>query len=141
MQAARAMLAYRERRLAEGWTVCELCQGLSETADICNTCKRYAADPRIQKASHLLATKPTASLPLLSDDEQRVAKHLAKRYLHEKLQELLPQVLADPTYKLELETVAHCYIAHLLDKPVVEVTSEDLDLLESRVARALGRWK
>ena len=48
--------------------------------------------------------------PLLSEDEHAVAVYLAKQYLMDKLRELLPHVLADPTYKSELESVARCYV-------------------------------
>ena len=141
LQAARALLVFRERKRAEGWEPCATCAALAPGPGLCESCRRYAQEPRVQRASQLLSVRPEAPTPLLSDEERAVAAHLAKQYLMDKLRELLPQVLADPTYKLELETVARCYVAHELGKPVDEVTDADLDVLENRVARALGRWR
>ena len=141
MQAAKAMLAYREQKKAEGWSACKLCGALSPTPELCDTCERYAEDVKVQRASQRLAKDPFEPTPLLSEDERAVAVHLAKGYLMDKLRELLPHVLADPGYKEELEFVARCYVAHELDKPLDEVKDEDLDVLENRVARALGRWR
>ena len=83
---------------------------------------------------------PDQATPLLSDDERAVAVYAAKAYLTEKLQELLPEVLADPAYKPHLEFAARCYLAHLLEKPLTEVSETDLSRLDARIARALGRW-
>ena len=47
-------------------------------------------------ASQALAVDPNADTNGLSDEERNVAVHLAKTYLHQKLSELLPFVLADP---------------------------------------------
>ena len=141
MQAAKAMLAYRSRREAEGWTPCAVCVTLIEEGKLCTVCERYAASPLIRRACHQLAVNPTQETPMLSDDERGVAVYLAKAYLKEKLQELLPQVLADPAFKLPLESAARCYLAHLLEKPLQEVSENDFDRLDARVARALGRWR
>ena len=141
MQAARAMLAYRSRRLAEGWTPCAICDTLIGSGTLCTTCVRYAESRLIRRSSHQLAVDPTQATPLLSDDERQVAVYLARNYLQEKLQELLPQVLADPTYKPHLESAARCYLAHLLEKPLTDVSEEDFDRLDAKVARALGRWR
>ena len=141
MGAAKAMLGYRERRRAEGWQACKLCGALSETRPLCTTCARYATQVQIVRASRVLAADPAVPTPLLSEDERAVAVYLAKRYLMDKLQELLPFVLADPAYKGELEFVARCYVAHELGKTLQEVEPQDLDVLENRVARALGRWR
>ena len=140
MGAAKAMLLYRERRRAEGWEECSLCGALCDTGGLCSTCQRYETEARVQRSSRDLALDPHAPTPLLSEDERRVAVYLAKSYLMDKLRELLPFVLADPTYKSELEFVARCYVAHELDKAIHEIKPEDLDILENRVARALGRW-
>ena len=64
----------------------------------------------------------------------------ARAYLTEKLQELLPQVLADPAYRPHLEFAARCYLAHLLEKRPDDVTETDFSRLDARIARALGRW-
>ncbi len=141
MQAAKAMLAYRSRRLAEGWTPCDICETLIGSGTLCTVCERYALSGLIRSASHQLAVDPRQATPMLSDDERKVAAYLARAYLKEKLQELLPQVLADPTFKPHLESAARCYLAHLLEKPLTDVSEEDLDRLDSRVARALGRWR
>ncbi len=141
MGAAKAMLAYRARRAAEGWTPCLVCDTLTPDAGPCDTCTRYAEEPRVRRASHLLALNPAEDTPLLSDEEREVAVHLAKTYLNEKLQELLPQVLADPAFKPHLESAARCYLAHMLGKSTDNVTDEDFDRLDPRVARALGRWR
>ena len=93
------------------------------------------------RASQVLAADPEAKTPYLSDDERSAAIYLAKAQLHERLHELLPYVLADASYKPELETVAHCYAAHMLGKTLADISQEDLDILDSRVARALGRWR
>ena len=141
MQAAKALLAYRSRREAEGWTPCAVCETLIEKGILCTVCERYAASPLVQQACYQLAVDPTQATPMLSDDERGVAVYLARAYLKEKLQELLPQVLADPAFKLHLESAARCYLAHLLEKPLREVSENDFDRLDARVARALGRWR
>ncbi len=140
LQAARALLAYREKRRAEGWEPCPLCGAMTARATLCESCQRYAEDVRVERAAGLLSVEPQAETPLLSEDERAVAVHLAKTRLLDRLRELLPQVLADPTHKLELEAVARCYVAHELGKTLEAVEDADLDVLEQRVARALGRW-
>lgn len=141
MQAARAMLAYRSRRLSEGWTPCKVCETLVGSGALCTVCTRYSDSLLIRRASYRLALDPAQATPMLSDDERRVAVYLAKAYLEEKLQELLPHVLADPTYKPHLERAARCYLAHLLEKPLSEISDADFDRLDARAARALGRWR
>ena len=141
MQAAKAMLAYRSRRLAEGWTPCAVCETLLERGALCAVCTRYGESRLVQRASHQLALDPAGATPMLSDDERRVAVYLARAYLKEKLQELLPHVLADPTYKPHLESAARCYLAHLLERPLTEISDADFDRLDPRIARALGRWR
>ena len=141
MQAAKAMLAYRSRRLAEGWTPCSICDTLISGGALCTVCERYAQSRLIRRSSHQLAVDPTQATPMLSDDERKVAVYLARAYLTEKLQELLPQVLADPAFKPHLESAARCYLAHLLEKPLAEVSEDDFGRLDARIARALGRWR
>ncbi len=140
MQAARSMLAYRERKLAEGWQACKLCGALSEQ-DTCEACERYKTEPKVIRANELMMEKPLESTPLLSNEERTVAIHLAQENLKETMAELLPFVLADARYKTELEKVSRAYLALRLSKPLVALTDDDLDLLDGRVARALGRWK
>ena len=141
LQTAKALLGYQARRLREGWTECFTCEALTPQAGLCDTCRRYAEQPRVKQASLKLATDPSEPTPLLSEEERAVAVHQAKAYLKDKLNELLPFVLADPAYKPELQAVARCYAAHSLGKLPREVTETDFDILDHRVARALGRWK
>lgn len=141
LQAAEAMLAYRARRRAEGWRPCPICSTLTQGGERCDACERYCRDARVQRGSHTLAVNPDSPTPLLSDDEREAARHLARAYLSEKLQELLPQVLANPAFKPHLESAARCLLAHTLRKPLAEITEDDLDRLEPRIARALGRWR
>ena len=140
MGAAKAMLSWRAAREAEGWRACDVCSGLTPTRGLCVTCARYAEFPKVRTASRTLAVAPSQATPLLSDDERAVAVFQAKAYLSEKVQELLPQVLADPAYKPHLEFAARCYLAHMLDKPLNDVDEDDLSHLDARIARALGRW-
>lgn len=140
MQAARSMLAYRERRLAEGWQACKLCGALSEK-DTCDACERYKKEPKVVRASELMMEKPLEPTPLLSSEERTVAIYLAQEHLKETMAELLPFVLADARYKTELEKSSRAYLALRLSKPLGALTDDDLDLLDGRVARALGRWK
>lgn len=141
MRAAKAMLVWRAQREAEGWVGCAICGALTPQKGLCSTCARYSGSVKIQTASRTLAVAPQSETPLLSDDERAVAVFLAKGYLERRLQELLPQVLADPTYRAHLEHAARCYLAHLLGKPLSDVSEADLSRLDARVARALGRWQ
>ena len=141
MQTAKAMLSWRAAREAEGWRACDVCGGLTPTRGLCVTCARYAEFPKVRTASRTLAVAPGQATPLLSDDERAVAVFQAKAYLAEKVQELLPQVLADPTYKPHLEFAARCFLAHTLGKAVNSLNDDDFSHLDARIARALGRWR
>ena len=81
---------------------------------------------------------PEQPTPLLSDDERAVAVYQARAYLTEKLQELLPQVLADPAYKPHLEFAARCYLAHLLNKPPSRRDPKPTSAVSTRASPA--RW-
>ncbi len=140
MQTAKAMLAWRAAREAEGWVACLVCGSLTPVRGLCTTCKRYSEQRQVQTAARVLAVAPDKATPFLSDEERAVAVFRARAYLKEKLQELLPQVLADPRLKGQLESAARCYLAHLLTKLPSDVTDDDLSRLEPRIARALGRW-
>ena len=140
MQTAKAMLSWRAAREAEGWRACDVCSGLTPTRGLCITCARYAEFPKVRTASRALAVSPGQATPLLSDDERAVAVFQAKAYLTEKVQELLPQVLADPVCKPHLEFAARCYLAHELSKTLNDVSDDDFSYLDPRIARALGRW-
>ena len=140
MQTAKAMLSWRAAREAEGWRACDVCEGLTPVRGLCVTCARYAEFPKVRTGSRALAVSPGQATPLLSDDERAVAVFQAKAYLAEKVQELLPQVLADPVCKPHLEFAARCYLAHDLSKPLNSVSDDDFSYLDPRIARALGRW-
>ncbi len=140
MGAAKAMLSWRAEREAEGWRSCDVCGGLTPKPGLCVTCARYAEFPKVRTAGRALAVAPGQATPLLSEDERTVAVFQARAYLAEKVQELLPQVLADPTYRPHLEFAARCYLAHFLEKPLAEVNEDDFSHLDARIARALGRW-
>lgn len=141
MQVAKSMLAYRARRLRDGWRACPVCTALTPGGAVCETCARYAAQERVKRATFRLAVEPDAPTPLLSAEERQVAVFEARDYLKARLFELLPQVLADPVMHPYLAQAARCFLAHELGKPLVEVTDDDFDRLDSRVARALGRWR
>ncbi|MCY4354953.1 MAG: DUF721 domain-containing protein [Truepera sp.] len=140
MQAARSMLAYRARKEAEGWVPCPLCDSLSEMPELCETCQRYAGEVRVQRASKVLMVDPDSPTPHLSDEECAVARYLAQADLEDRLTELLPQALADPTFKPHLEAAARCFLAFQLDRLLADIGSDDYDRLPPRIARALGRW-
>ncbi|MDQ3398008.1 MAG: DUF721 domain-containing protein [Deinococcota bacterium] len=140
MRAAKAMLAYRARKEAEGFKPCPVCDGLTPQGQMCETCSRYAGQVKVKRAAYRLAVRPDEATPLLSLEERQVAVHHAKGYLKDKLQELLPQVLAEPAIKPYLLAAARCYLAHHLGKRLEDIKEDDLDRLDSRIARVLGRW-
>jgi hypothetical protein len=70
-----------------------------------------------------------------------VAVYLAKEKLKETMAELLPFVLADAKYKPDLEKASRAFLGLELSKTPEQLSDTDLDLLDGRVARALGRWK
>lgn len=141
IKAAKAMLAYRARRQAEGWRPCPICEALSPDGTLCSTCLRYSATSPVREAAQLLAAQPHGATPLLSAEERAVACYLARRLLEELLLKLLPQVLADSAQRGALELTARCYLAHCLDRSLEAITEDDFEHLDPRVARALGRWK
>ena len=140
MQTARAMLAYRERKLAEGWQACVLCGAISENS-LCDACTRYKDEPKVIKASEAFMHDPGHATELLSDEERMVAIDMAKEKLKDSMAELLPFVLSEPRYKSELERCSRVYVALHKGKTLADITEDDLDILEGRIARALGRWK
>ncbi len=140
MQVAKAMLDYRARMRAKGWTPCPLCGTLSEDPEMCDTCQRYALEPKVGAGARRLAVDPRAATPLLSEDERAVATHLAIDYLDQTLAELLPQVLAEPKLKSHLERAARCRLALELDKAPEALENDDFQRLDPRISRALGRW-
>jgi hypothetical protein len=141
MRAARSMLAYRARRLAEGWRPCPICEALTADGRACDACARYALEPRVERATETLCAQPDAPTPLLSEEERLVAIHRAKARLKERMAELLPQVLAEPDLRPQLERAAVCYVALERGCSPDDVSEDDLDGVDARVARALGRWR
>ena len=140
MQSARALLAYRERKLADGWQACTLCSAISEQT-LCDACRRYMTEVKVIQASQILMLEPIQDTPFLSDEERIVAIYLAKEKLKDKIAELLPFVLSDARYKPELEQTSRCFVALQKGKALINVSDDDLDILDGRIARALGRWK
>lgn len=140
LQMAKAMLSWRAARQAEGWTPCTVCSALTPAAGMCQTCTRYAAEPRVRRAHKTLAVAPDRETPLLTEDERLVATYLAKVYLEERVQELLPQALAEPQTKAQLELAARCLLAHTLKKPLTAISEDDFSYLDLRIRRILGRW-
>lgn len=138
MRAGRALLGYRARRLAEGWTPCLTCGALCEGGGLCPACLRYAEDGRVTDAARLVAVRPGAPTPALSEQERAVAEHLAAASLERTLGELLPQVLGDPALKPQLERAARCRAALAAGKALEAVDETDMERLPERVRRMLG---
>ena len=140
MKLAKAIGAHRARCRARGFKPCPTCDALTDTGGLCASCERYRRDPRVQQAARDLITDPLMPMPQLSHEERRVAQRAAKSSLEDHMFELLPHVLADPTCKPQLESAAHCYLTLVVGKPLPALPEDHYDLLDARVARALGRW-
>jgi len=138
LRAGRAMLGYRARRRNEGWQPCPTCGALVPEPGLCDACRRYAEEGRVTDAARDLAVRPGAPTPQLGEEERAVAEHLAARSLDRTLAELLPQVLADPTLKSQLERAARCRAALAAGKTLDDVEPDDLRHLPERVRRVLG---
>ncbi|MEJ2667808.1 MAG: DUF721 domain-containing protein [Deinococcales bacterium] len=138
MRAGRALLGYRAGRLAEGWKPCPTCGVLTRDATLCEACRRYAGDGRVEAAARMLAVRPGSATPALSEQERAVAVHLAARSLDATLDALLPQVIADPGLKVQLERAARCRAALAADTSLEAVQESDLERLPARVRRVLG---
>jgi len=138
MRAGRALLGYRARRSAEGWTPCPTCGALAPGPGLCDACRRYASEGRVTAAARELAVRPGAPTPTLGEEERSVAEHLAARSLDETLLELLPQVLGDPSIKPQLERAARCRAAIAAGKSLDDVEEFDMQHLPDRVRRVLG---
>lgn len=141
IETAKSLLVVKARRKEEGWTECIVCKGLSAKKGLCLVCERYAQSIKVQRESLKLAMQANLQTPSLTNEERDVAIYLAKNQLQERMQELLPLVLADSKYRLELEQISRSYLAHKLSKAIEEVTEIDFDSLDHRITRALGRWK
>lgn len=140
MRAGRAMLTHRQRARAAGWTPCPYCGALSPDRGPCDACRRHRDDPGVRAAARTLTVDPEATLTILSDEERVVASALAVEALDRRLAELLPQVLATPDLKPQLERAALHRIALAEGRPVETVSDADVALLDPRLARVLGRW-
>lgn len=138
MRAGNAMLRYKAKRAAEGWTACPTCGALHPGPELCDACTRYASSPRVRGAAERLATSPGLPTPELGDDERAVAERLAAAQLDDALAALLPQVLGDPTLRPQLELLARTRAALASGKPVEAVRDQDLLALDVRVLRVLG---
>ncbi len=138
IRAGRALLSYRARRLAEGWSPCPTCGALSAEAGLCPACRRYAREGRVTAAARRLTVQPGAPTPELCEEERAVATHLAVRSLHATLDELLPQVIADPALKPQLERAARCCVALEAGEAAEALDDGDLGRLPARVRRVLG---
>lgn len=141
MEAGKAWLAHRARLAARGWKPCPLCDAMTDNENLCDTCRRYRSEPRVMAAAARLVMDPSAPTPGLGDHERAVAKHLARTSIDEMLLELLPQVIADPALRDQLEHVAIRSLALELGKHPEDITDQDFDHLDSRIARTLGRWR
>ena len=139
--AGKAWLGHRARLAAQGHEPCPLCGAMTPHDDMCDTCRRYRGEPRVMAAAARLVMDPAAPTPQLSDDERAVARWLARRSIDEMLLELLPQVIAEPALRNQLEQVAVRSIALDLGKAPDAVDEDDFHHLDPRVARALGRWR
>lgn len=138
MRAGRSLLGYRARRQAEGWKPCPTCGALTPHAELCDACRRYAASARVQAAARRLAVAPGSVTPDLGEEERAVAARLAAESLDAAMAELMPQVLADPGLKPQLESAARCRAAIAAGKRLDELDEADMGGLPDRVRRVLG---
>ena len=140
LEAGKAWLTHRARLARQGWAPCGLCGAMTPHDDMCDTCRRYRSEPRVTVAAARLVMDPAAPTPHLSLEERKVATWLARRSIDDMLLELLPQVLADPALRDQLEQVAVRSLALELGKRPHAIDEDDFRHLDPRVARALGRW-
>lgn len=138
MRAGNAMLRYRALRRSQGWSACPTCGALRPGPELCDACTRYARDPRVQAAAKRLALRPGDSTPELSEEERAVADRSAAAELDAALFALLPQVLADPRLRDQLEHIAKRRAALAAGKTLQTVSEQDMLALDDRVLRVLG---
>ncbi|MEZ4629433.1 MAG: DciA family protein [Deinococcales bacterium] len=139
VETARVMLEQRAKRHALGWKPCIICHSLSEGA-ICSICERLSKEAKVRDFAKRLSVEPAATNPHISEDERAVAKYLALGTLKSHLQELLPQAIAMPALKPQLDYAARCYLANLLNKSLGQLAEDDFYKLDVKVARILGYW-
>lgn len=140
LEAARAMLRHRRRAREAGWTPCPHCGALTADAGPCGACARLRRAPRVHVLAERLAVDPQSSHPGATDDELVVARGLAVERLDARIAELLPQVLASPELRPQLERAARIRIALAEDRALTTIEDPDLERFDARVARVLGRW-
>jgi predicted nucleic acid-binding Zn ribbon protein len=140
LEAARAMLRHRRRAREAGWTPCPHCGALTADPGPCPACGRLREAPRVRRMARRLTVDPEALLPDASDDERTVARALAVERLDERVAELLPQVLASPELRPQLERAARIRIALAEERALATIDDADLERYDARVARVLGRW-
>lgn len=145
LQAAKAMLRAQAARAAQGAPQCQICGVITQPTvtdtpkvALCRACRRYLEHPLVSRSSRTIAVNPDRLTPELSDDERLAALWQAKRLLRERIDALIPHVLAEPDQRVVLETAIRCYLALQLKKPLVEVTETDFGQLEPRLQRLLG---
>lgn len=147
LQAAKAMLRAQAARAAQGAPHCDICGVItqqdtvnapSKQVALCRACRRYLEHPLVTRATRAIAVNPDRPTPELSDDERLAALWQAERLLQERIDALIPHVLAEPDQRVVLETAVRCYLALYLKKPLAEVTEADFGQLEPRLQRLLG---
>lgn len=140
LDAARAMLAHRRRARDAGWTPCPHCGALSPDPGPCDACRRHRNDPGVHAAAQALTVDPAVGTPTLTLEERTVAVALAVEALDARLLELLPHVLASPELRPQLERAARNRAALEAGLPPDRVGPAELDSLDPRIGRVLGRW-
>lgn len=140
VEAARGLATARAQRRQLGWTACQVCNTETPEGPLCITCARYKKLPGVVRAADRLVTQPEDAAPELTDGQRAVAVLLACEQLDGHVLELLPQVLANPALRADLERVTTNLLALRLGKGRAEVTAEDRLTLPARVARILGYW-
>ncbi len=138
MRAGRSWLGYRASRSAEGWTPCPTCGALHPDPGPCPACRRYRHEGRVKAAARRLAIDPGQATPELGEEERAVAEDLAAAALDAALLELLPQVIADPELRPQLERAARCRAALASRMDPSDVGEAQLARLDPRVRRVLG---
>ena len=153
LQAGAALLNLRARRRAAGWVPCEVCGALREPGQPehpqvplatrrgwCSSCRRHASQPRVARQAERLVSDPDAPTPTLSEDELLVARKLAAERAADMALALLPQALADPRWRDDLERLAQAQAALQAGVPLSAVDERALAHVDARVLRALGRF-
>lgn len=161
MTTGRSLLALRARQRAAGHTACPTCgalhPGLSEALtpreaalagrdasgyelpdrELCEACRRYAADAKVKAAAQVLALDPLRQTPSLSDTERAVALRLARSRLQHELEVAFPLALSDPGRKGEMEALALRLASLVAGKPEDELTDTDFEVVPARYRRFL----